>query len=76
MDNIERIHIAKVPYSIEPKAKAELKKYLSDVRLRLEPDTADDVLRDIESRIPELLAQHHTKQGDVVTETDIRFVKK
>ena len=76
MDNIERIHIAKVPYNIEPKAKAELKKYLSDVRAHLDADTVDEVLHDIESRIPELLAQHHTKQGDVVTQTDIHFIKK
>ncbi len=76
MDNIEHIHIAKIPYTIEPKAKAELKKYLSDVRTRLDDDTADEVLHDIESRIPELLAQHHTKQGDVVSEADIKFIKK
>jgi phage shock protein PspC (stress-responsive transcriptional regulator) len=76
MDNIEPIHIAKMPYSIEPKAKTELKKYLSDVKSRLDVDTADEVLHDIESRIPELLAQHHTKQGDVVTHADILFVKK
>lgn len=76
MDNIEHIHIAKVPYSIEPKAKVELKKYLADVRSRLDTDTADDVLHDIESRIPELLAQHHTKQGDVITHADIQFIKK
>jgi phage shock protein PspC (stress-responsive transcriptional regulator) len=76
MDNIESIHIAKIPYSIEPKAKAELKKYLADVRARLDDDSADEVLHDIESRIPELLTQHHTKQGDVVTQADVAFVKK
>src|SRR5581483_11829201 len=76
MDNIEHIHIAKVPYSIEPKAKAELKKYLADVRACLDTDTADEVIHDIESRIPELLAQHHTKQGDVVTHGDVLFIKK
>jgi phage shock protein PspC (stress-responsive transcriptional regulator) len=76
MDNIERIHIAKVPYSIEPKAKEALKKYLADVRAHLDADTADEVIHDIESRIPELLAQHHTKQNDVVTQADIQFIKK
>jgi phage shock protein PspC (stress-responsive transcriptional regulator) len=76
MDNIERIHIAKVPYSIEPKAKTELKKYLTDIRARLDADSAEEVIHDIESRIPELLAQRHTKQGDVVTQADIAFIKK
>lgn len=76
MDNIERVHIAKVPYNIEPKAKVELKKYLADVRAHLDADTAEEVLHDIESRIPELLAQHHTKQNDVVTQADINFIKK
>jgi phage shock protein PspC (stress-responsive transcriptional regulator) len=76
MDKIEKFHIAKVPYHIEPKAETELKKYLSDIKSNLDADTADDVLQDIESRIPELLAVRHVKLGGVITYKDVVAIKE
>ncbi|HEV2412827.1 MAG TPA: PspC domain-containing protein [Candidatus Saccharimonadales bacterium] len=76
MDKIDKIHIGRVPYSIEAKAEAELNKYLAAIRNHLDEDMADEVVQDIESRIPELLAQRHIKQGDVVTHKDILALKE
>lgn len=76
MDNIEHIHISKVPFSIETKAKSELKKYLNDIRSNLDEDTADEVMHDIEARMPELLVNRHTKHGGVITHADVEYLKK
>lgn len=76
MDNIEKVHIGKVPFNIENRAKTELKKYLADIRSHLDTDTADEVMHDIEARIPELLAAHHVPQDGVITHSDVVRIKK
>src|ERR1017187_846929 len=76
MDKIDKIHIARVPYSIEAKAEVALKKYLSDIRSNLDIDTADEIIQDIEARIPELLAARHIMQNDVVTHNDVLAIKE
>jgi phage shock protein PspC (stress-responsive transcriptional regulator) len=76
MDKIEKIHIAKVVYNIEPKAEKNLKEYLNDVRGNLEVDTAEEVIEDIESRIPEILAERKINANDVITQTDVNAIKK
>jgi phage shock protein PspC (stress-responsive transcriptional regulator) len=76
MDKIEKIHIARVIYSIEPKAEKSLKDYLHDIRANLEADTVDEVIEDIESRIPEILAERKVKAGDVITLSDVVAIKK
>ena len=76
MDKIEKIHIARVPYSIEVKAESLLKSYLKEVRSNLDIDTAQEVIQDIESRIPELLAERNVRQNEVITESDVLAIKE
>jgi phage shock protein PspC (stress-responsive transcriptional regulator) len=76
MDKINKIHIVRVPYSIEPKAEAALQRYLHDIRANLDIDTADEVIQDIESRIPELLAVRHIHQNGVITHDDVLAIQK
>jgi phage shock protein PspC (stress-responsive transcriptional regulator) len=76
VDKIDRIHIAKVPYTIEAKAEIALKQYLGDIRSNLDTDTADDVMGDIELRIPELLLTRHVKYDGVIALEDVEYIQK
>lgn len=76
MDKIIRIHIARVPYSIEHRAEADFKKYLEDIRAGLAADTAGDVMEDIELRITELLAERGVKADGVITAEDVQAVEQ
>lgn len=71
MNEITRIHIAKIPYSIELGAKKELRAYLQ----ALESYTSDrELLNDIEIRITELLMERNIKEGEVISSDDIMAV--
>jgi len=73
MKDITRIHIAKVPYSIELSAKKELEKYIS----ALEAYTADDdLMMDIEIRITELLTERGIKQEEVISSLDVESIRE
>ena len=73
MKDITRIHIAKVPYSIELSAKKELETYIS----ALEAYTADaELLQDIEIRITELLLERGVKQEDVIASADVAAIRE
>lgn len=76
MDKLEKIHIARVAYNIDVTAEANLQKYLKAIRTHLDADTADEVMEDIESRIPEILTERKIKQNDIITETDVEAVKE
>ena len=68
MKDITRIHIAKVPYDIELKAKKDLEAYIS----KLEAYAQDkEVLEDIEIRITELLQERGVKQNHVISGADV-----
>ena len=72
MKDITRIHIAKVPYSIELSAKKNLEKYIAALELY----TGDsEVLEDIEIRITELLLERGIKQESVISDTDVAAVR-
>lgn len=72
MNEISRIHIAKVAYDIEVAAKKQLNTYLESV----EAYTKDkDVLADVELRITELLAERGVQGGGVITSDDIAAVR-
>ena len=72
MKDITRIHIAKVPYSIELSAKKELEKYIN----ALEAYTADsELLQDIEIRITELLLERGVKQEEVISSDDVSAIR-
>ena len=72
MKDITRIHIAKVPYSIELSAKKNLEKYINALELY----TGDhEVLEDIEIRITELLLERGVKQESVISDADVAAVR-
>jgi len=73
MKDITRIHIAKVPYSVELSAKKQLEKYIDE----LEAYTSDkELLEDIEIRITELLLERGVKQEDVISEADVKAIRE
>ena len=73
MNEVTRIHIAKVAYDIEVTAKKELEKYIKS----LEAYTQDDeVLSDIEIRMTELLAERKVAAGGVITVSDVESIRK
>src|SRR5580692_7744204 len=76
MDKITRIHIAKVAYEISPGAHGSLDRYLGDIRGAVDPGLADEVMRDVEVRITEILGERGITKGGVITADDIQFVQK
>ena len=72
MNEITRIHIAKVAYDIEVTAKKDLEKYIKS----LETYTQDaEVLTDIEIRMTELLANRKVTAGSVISADDVADVR-
>lgn len=72
MNEITRIHIAKVAYDIEVSAKKQLEKYIKS----LETYTQDsEVLADIEIRMTELLAERHVAAGGVIGIEDVAAIR-
>ena len=73
MNEITRIHIAKVAYDIEVSAKKQLEKYIKS----LETYTQDsEVLADIEIRMTELLAERNVAAGGVIGTEDVAAIRK
>lgn len=73
MNEITRIHIAKVAYDVEVTAKKQLEKYIKS----LEAYTRDaEVLGDIEIRITELLSERGVKAGGVISTGDVAAVRE
>lgn len=73
MNEITRIHIAKVAYDVEVAAKKQLEKYIKS----LEVYTRDsEVLSDIEIRITELLDERGVKAGGVITSDDVAAIRE
>jgi len=73
MNEITRIHIAKVAYDVEVAAKKQLEKYITS----LETYTRDaEVLGDIEIRITELLDERGVKAGGVITSDDVTAIRE
>lgn len=73
MNEITRIHIAKVPYDIETAAKKEISEYI-----KLLEKYADDteLFNDIEIRITELLGERGIKVNGVITSEDVKAIRK
>lgn len=72
MNEITRIHIAKVPYDIEVSAKKELEKYIEKLALY-----ADDkeLLADIEIRITELLIERGIERDGIIAAADVAAIR-
>lgn len=73
MNEITRIHLAKVPYDIEVGAKKDLEGYLKVLELYA---SDEELLNDIEIRITELLAERGVSEGGVITKKDVAAVRK
>ena len=73
MKEITRIHIAKQAYEIELSAKKNLEKYMK----KLEAYAGDeDILKDIEIRITELLADMGVVRGGVISDSEVMELQK
>lgn len=74
MNEITRIHLAKTPYNIETAAYATLNDYLRAIEKALHADI--DTMREIESRMTELLSERGVGGDSVITETDVVALQK
>jgi len=73
MNEITRIHIAKIPYDIEIAAKRDIEKYIKTLEIY-----ADDkeLLQDIEIRITELLANRGVASNGIITLDDVVSIRE
>lgn len=72
MNEIQRVHIAKVTYSIETSAKKELFAYIEALRKYAD----DEIVDDIEARITEILADRGVKPDGVIDSKDVAAIIK
>jgi phage shock protein PspC (stress-responsive transcriptional regulator) len=72
MNEVSRIHLARVSYEIDIAAKKELESYLNAIKRSLGKET--DAMEDIEIRMTEILAERGVVQGSVVTESDVKAI--
>lgn len=68
MNEITRIHLAKVPYEIEVPAKKILEKYLAELQDYAE---VGNIVEDIEVRMTEILDERGVKAGGVIGKKDV-----
>ena len=68
MKEINRIHLAKVPYEIEIEAKDELNKYFDALKKNIKDET---ILDDVEIRITEILRDQGVAAGGIISSRDI-----
>lgn len=73
MQEITRIHIAKISYDIEIAAKKDLESYLKTLEAYSD-DT--DIIEDVEIRITEILAERGIKKDGVVSKTDVKALRQ
>lgn len=73
MKDITRIHIAKVSYDIELDAKKALQAYIENLEGYAEDA---ELLRDIEIRITELLAERGVTQNGVIVAADVAAIRE
>jgi phage shock protein PspC (stress-responsive transcriptional regulator) len=74
MNEITRIHLAKTPYNIETQAHSALRAYLDAIEKALHADT--DAMREIESRMSELIADRGISGDTVITMADVEALQK
>lgn len=73
MNEITRIHLAKVPYNIEIQAKKELQKYLDAIKAYAGDS---DLVNDVESRMVEILSDRHIVADGIISLDDIKALKE
>lgn len=74
MKEITRIHLATIPYNIEVDAQKDLTRYLTAIEKSLKAD--DDTLREIESRISEILTERNVTGEKTITTSDVAHIQK
>lgn len=74
MNEITRIHLAKTPYNIENQAHTALRSYLDAIQKALHADS--DAMREIESRMTELLADRGVGGDMVIAMADVEALQK
>lgn len=72
MNEITRIHLAKVPYEIELDAKRELERYVGDIHSAMDDEALAD---DVEVRMTELLGERGVQKEGVITKNDVDALK-
>lgn len=72
MKEITRISLAALPYNIEVDAKKQLEKYLSAINHSLDADV--DTMKEIESRVAELLADRGVSGEKVISSDDVAAI--
>ena len=73
MKEVTRMHLAKTPYSVEVDAKKALEGYLAAIEktMRAEPE----VMREIETRLVELLAERGVAKDGFISLDDVNALK-
>ena len=72
MKEINRIHLAKIPYEIEIDAKDELNKYFNALKKNIEDET---ILDDIEIRITEILRDQGIIASGIISMQDVEQIE-
>ena len=73
MNEITRIHIAKVPYEIEVGAKKKLEAYITALEAYTEES---DWLQDIEIRMTEILEERGVKRNELITSDEVAAIRE
>lgn len=74
MKEITRIHLARTPFDVEIDAKKQLEAYLKAVQKALGAN--DDMIREIEARMVEILSEQKIYTGGVITANDVEAIKQ
>ena len=74
MKEITRIHLAKTPFSVEVDAKKSLEQYLDSIQKNMHAEP--EVMREIEARMVELLAERGVSKDGVISHDDILVVQQ
>ncbi len=72
MNEITRIHIAKIPYEIDVNAKKKLETYSKQLERAINDR---EVMLDIETRMAELLAERGVTKNDVISQEDVEALR-
>ena len=73
MKEITRIHLASIPYNIELDAKKQLEQYLRAISNTVDND--EEVMKEVEARIAELIAERGIVKDKVITAKHVEQVK-
>lgn len=73
MNEITRIHIAKVPYDVETSAKRAIENYVKTLSAYANDD---EILQDIEIRITEILSERGVQANGVISEADVKAIRE